>query len=123
MSSVETEISLKEEFISSLCTFEVSKKAKMAGATCANTYLAYDDTGEITDGGYLEKIGCAGYYPAISLPFAILMLDDTDIEVDTIRFIKNDEGYIFSANNKSFKSENIVDVLVLAWIEFKFEIK
>ncbi len=115
-----TKIDLKELFKGSLCTFEISKLAKAAGVTCKNTFPSYDSQGELNDGAWMEMIGVDNFYPAINIPFAILMLEDTALNHPSqLDLTLEEKIYTLRANEKSYTSENIVDVLVLCWLDNK----
>lgn len=113
-------LKLTDLFKENLCSFEMAKRVKEAGATCANTYFAYDDQGEVSNAGWLENLGFNDFYPCINLAFAISVLEETQIDPDKIElwyldsesyptkkeyFFKYDGGEVLS-------SENLVDLLL-----------
>jgi len=112
-------IDLKKRFIDELCTFELAKKASVAGMTCANTFLSYDERGELGDGAWLEDVTGAKMYPAINFPFAVIMLEDTDLELRKINFYEYNENYFFKYKSEMYQSANIVDALIMAWLKHK----
>lgn len=125
-------IDLQERFRAEVCSFEVAKKAKLAGMTCANTFLSYDEQGNLGDGAWMEdeekvrsKFGLKDFkapvlYPAIMFPFAVCMLEDTDVDDwSKIEFYEFNKKYFFKYKEELFQSENIVDVLILFWIGHK----
>lgn len=135
-----TQINLREEFKQNLCSFEVAKKAKAAGMTCANTYFAYDKDGNIGDGGWMEdeknikmireQTGKPNwqppvFYPAINLAFAIGMLEHTDIDFGNFECFEiwdEKKGLEFVAEYEGkevFKSKNLTDLFVEVWIKHK----
>ncbi len=112
-------INLTNRFREELCTFEMSKKAKIAGATCANTYFAYDNMGNVTSGGWLEGIGYDNFYPCISFPFACVMLEDTDLDHKNVDLYEGDGSYTLKYKTEAYTSKNIVDVLLEIWLKHK----
>ena len=113
------QIDLSKLFRESLCSFEVAKKAKQVGMTCANTFYAYDSKGELNDGAWLEKITGAEMYPAINLPFAIGMLEDTDLKFDKIDCSEIDGKYSLYYESEIYQSTNLINILVDVWIKHK----
>lgn len=116
------QIDLSKLFIESLCSFECSKKAKQAGMTCANTFYAYNNKGELGDGAWLETVTGAEMYPAINLAFAIGMLDDTNLKFDKVKCEENDvlsNKYSISYEDEVYKSNNLIDIIIELWIKHK----
>lgn len=110
------QLDLSELFKKSLCSFEIAKKARAEGMTCANTFYAYDPNGDLGDGGWLEKITGTEMYPAINLAFSIGMLDNTDLKSDKIQLSEEDGKYSLHYEDEIYQSENLVDVIVELWI-------
>lgn len=113
-------IDLAKLFSDSLCSFEVAKKAKQAGMTCANTFYAFDSTGEVTDGAWLEKITGAEMYPAINLPLAIGMLENTDLKFDKIDVSETDGKYSLCYEDEIYESTKLIDIFVEVWIKHRY---
>jgi len=113
---MQNKINLQKRFKEELCTFEIAKQATNAGLTTANTYLSYDEHGEIGDGAWLTDITGAIFFPAINFPFALVMLEGTDIELTKVDFYKFNGKYFFKYKKELYQSENIVDALILPWI-------
>lgn len=119
-----TKIDFQELFDFSVCSFEVAKKAAAAGMTCANTFFAYNEKGEVGDSGWLQKIyDKAKFYPVINTPLAIFMLEDTTIDLgdESFGLFNNTETKTFVLKYKGdeISDANLVNVLVLAWIKYK----
>ena len=127
-------IDLQARFKAEICSFEVAKKAKLAGMTCANMFYSYDEQGNLGDGAWMEdeeriikkfpmmagKFKAPVMYPAIMFPFAVGMLEDTDIDDwKKIEFYEFNKKYFFKYKDELFQSENIVDTLILFWIKHK----
>ncbi len=102
-----------------LCSFEMAKQASAAGMTCANTYFSYDENGNIGDGGWLEGLGYQNFYPCINFPFAVAMLEDTDLDASKVQVVKNGSKFIFSYDTETAESSNIVDVIIMMWIRHR----
>ncbi len=127
------QIDLRKRFKDNICSFDIAKKAAAAGMTCANTFYAYDEHGELTDGAWLAE-GVEGVnknllaslpnfkapilFPAINLPMAIGMLEDTDLEYKMMDCYF-DEKYFFRYAGNIYKSNKLVDLLVEVWIKHK----
>lgn len=120
-------LNIADLFKENLCSFEMAKKVKEAGATCENTYFAYDDEGEVTSAGWLKELGFNDLYPCINLAFAISVLEETQFDPEKIElwyldseayptkkvyFFKYDGGEVLS-------SENLVDLLLEVWLKYK----
>lgn len=131
-------IDLSKRFRSEICSFEVAKKAREAGMTCANQFYSYDENGNLGDGAWMEdeegikkkfpqlegRFKAPLMYPAIMFPFAVGMLEDTDVEDwSKIDFYEYNGKYFLKHDSEMYQSENIVDVLVLFWIKNKKEEK
>ena len=114
-------INLTARFKAEICTFETAKKAKASGMTCANTYYAYDEKGELNNGGWLDGI-FDDYSPAIQFPFAVTMLEDIGIDIKEILLYQDDQdgGKFYLIYRKELlQSRNLVDVLVHLWLIHK----
>lgn len=114
-------IELKALFKGSLCSFDMAKKCAKAGMTCANTFFAYDEHGDINDGAWLQKISPQyKMYPAINVPFAILMLEDTDLKLFELELhIDSDELFHLRYGAEEYTGDNLPDVLLAAWLKHK----
>jgi hypothetical protein len=110
-------INLKERFKEEICSFEVAKKAKEAGMTCANTYLAYNNDGSVTTGAWLESVGYNHLYPCINFVLACIMVEDVCPNPLKIELTENDGIYFFYYEGQSYQSNNIVDVMIEFWIK------
>lgn len=136
------QIDLRATFDKYICSFEVAKKAKEAGMTCANTFYAYDVFGKITDGGWMDGDIETGnemakmakelrkknnlppivMYPAISLPFAIGLLEDTKLDANEMKKLscyEFNEKYFIKYKEQVYQSEKLVDIIVEFWIKNK----
>ncbi len=116
---METIIDLSKRFEAELCTFEVAKKARAAGMTCANTFLSYDENGERGDGAWLEKITGSIQYPCINFPLALMMMEGTDLDFSKVQMVESEGKFVLKYNGEKIESGNIVDTLILAWIKHK----
>ncbi len=138
-----TKINLTEEFKENLCSFSVAKKAKAAGMTSANTFYAYDPKGELIDAGWMEADNNIKMireqtnkpdwqpplmFPAINLPFAIGMLEDTTItkqiaegKFECYELWDENKGieFFFEIGSDKLKSRKLVDLIVEVWIKYK----
>lgn len=124
-------IDLKSLFTDSVCSFEAAKKARASGFSCANTFFAYDDKGEVTDGGaWLEDIFNEPdkFFPCINIAMAVSLLGDTDLDSNMILLFRMDKGpepfdrpnYVFQYNGKlEFTNTNLADLLIDVWIRYK----
>lgn len=117
-------INIEKRFKDEVCTFAAAKRAKAAGMTCANTFFAYDRRGEISDGGWLEKLGFfQEYYPCINFAFACAMLNECDFDkaqFTVTSLVKNGRTlYTISYKKDEFTDANIVDVMVDFWAKYK----
>lgn len=111
---------LKQLFVDNLCSFEVAKLAKQAGATCANTYFAYDKFGKINTGGWLESVGFDSFFPCINLAFAISMLSECQIDFFKVEIYELEGMYYFKYHGcLELNEKNLPDLLVKAWIKYK----
>jgi hypothetical protein len=122
-------IDLQKTFQDNLCSFDVAKKLKEAGMTCANTYYAFDDKGQINDGAWMEnpekikeRFGLKDFnppvmYPAINLAMAIGMIEDTDIDVKRFECYQFNGKYFFKYKDETYQSEKLVDVMLQVWLK------
>ncbi len=115
-----SKIDLKARFREELCSFDLAKKADKAGVTCANTFFAYDNKGNLTDGAWLASVGY-DMYPCINFAFACHLLADcvTEEEFERISFSRIGEHYIISFEEFSHMSINIVDVVLSLYIDIE----
>ncbi len=121
-------IDLKQLFLDSICSFEMAQKAKFAGMTCANTFFAYDESGQIGDGAWLENppemikdlpaFKQPVLFPAINLALAIFMLDDI-LGADKIECYQIDDVYVCKFNGKGYEGKKLVDAVIDLWIHNK----
>lgn len=114
-----TKIDLMSRFKRELCSFDIAKKLKKAGVTCANTYFMYDKDGNLGDGSWLEDITEIEMYPAINFPLSVMMLEEGGLKYGKIDCYKIHDDYYIEYNNITYRNENIVDALMLLWLEFK----
>ena len=119
---------INELFKANTCTFEMAKVVKDVGMTCTNTYFAYDDKGEVTDGGWLDELGLQNqFYPCINLAFALHMLEDTGLYPEKIELWSLDSNehptqtvfYFKYCDDPALESTNQVDLLLLVWMKYK----
>lgn len=116
---MKNEINILQRFRDELCTFEVAKKAAAAGMTCANTFFAYDEHGEVTDGGWLQKVTGLTYYPAINFAMSVAMLENMTFPVSAIKLEQEGDSFFLTCNEITISANNIVDVIILTWIKYK----
>ena len=109
-----TSINLAQRSVDELCTFEMSKRIKNAGLTCANTYFAYDNDGKLNDGACMENIGIDNLYPCVTFSFAVNMLEGLDF--GKIECYQTDTCTYINYNGKQFSSTNIVDAVLELWL-------
>lgn len=132
-------LDLKQIFDSNLCSFHVAVKAKKAGFTCANTFYAYDENGNVTDAGWMEnggqgeikgllaslpKFKAPTLYPAINICMAIGLIEDTTLDISKCEFkhtftTKGEWKYMFIYNKDEMFSERLADLMVLVWLKYK----
>lgn len=133
------EINLTDEFKENICSFYVAKKAKAAGMNSANTFYAYDEEGQTTDAGWMESENNLKMlreqlknprwmppvmYPAINLPFAIGMLEDTTIDHKKLECWEEwdeEKGttFFFKTGDDVMQNTKLVDLMVEVWIKYK----
>lgn len=124
MQTQELKIDIGKSFRNSVCSFEVAKKIAEKGFTCANTFLAYDENGEIGDGGWLQKVTGAKMYPCVNLAMAYVVAENTSAELDKMALYQvchNDKEPTFKLTykDKVYEAERCADVLLLFWCDFK----
>lgn len=124
-------INLTDLFKDSLCSFDLAKKAKLAGISPENTFYAFDELGEINDGGWMygEKAKeftahIPGwkppvYYPAINLPFAIGLLEDCDIDPRDIECHEFNGKYFLKYKDTLLQGTKAVDLFVEFYLIYK----
>lgn len=114
------QIDIEKRFKASLCTFEMSKKVAAAGMTCANLYFAYDEDEEVSNGAWLEKLGYK-VYPCMDFTFAITMLSEVLRHPHNLQLQDSsvDGYYKIIYKNKAYDSKNIVDVVLMCWLDNK----
>lgn len=125
-------LNIADLFKQNLCSFEMAKKVKAAGMTCANTFFVYDDQGEVADAGWLESLGFNDFYPCINLAFAISMLDSKETigtlqdvnkielwEMDSESYPTKKEYFFKYDGGEVLSSENLVDLLLEVWLKYK----
>ena len=112
-------INLSERFRQEICTFEIAKRLHLAGMTCANTFFAYDEHGEITDAGWLESVAGMKLYPCVNFAMACAMMEDTDIDFNNVGFYQDGDLYKISVKDQVWENANIVDLLMELWIKYK----
>lgn len=114
-------IDLPGLFKKSICTFAAAQKAAEHGFTCANTYYAYDERGEVTNGGWLQDVAGCKMYPAINIALAIGILEDTDVIKywDGVAIYLSNGMYYFKCDVFNAQNENLCDLLIDVWINFK----
>jgi|CXWK01.1.fsa_nt_gi hypothetical protein len=120
-------LDLKQLFTNNVCSFEMAKKMKEAGMTCANTFFVYDSQGEVADAGWMEELGFNDFYPCINLAFAISMIEDTAVPVDKIELWEMDNDkyptgkqYFFKCEgDETLSSENLIDLILMVYLKYK----
>lgn len=131
---MQNKLDLKKLFDDSLCSFEISKRAKESGMTCANTFYAYDEHGEVTDGAWMAEGGQGDtknlldslpnfkppiLYPAINIAMALGLLEDCSLDFKKIDCYEFNGKYFFKHKEGLFQSEKLVDLFIEVWIVHK----
>jgi hypothetical protein len=115
-------LDLKELMKASICSFAIAKRLKAEGITRQFTY-AYDDQGDLCDGGWLEGIIQKPFYPAIDLASAIGLVEEVPgIENCQLQFHQvpnRPDFYSISLNNWNAIDTNLPDLLMWTWLKFK----
>lgn len=106
-----------------ICSFEISKQAKLNGITNTNlSPICFDKDGELSDGEWIQGIHLDWeYYPAISFIMAgQKILEDLGTQaLDAFNFYQKDKIYFIAYKGETLSSENIIDVMVLTWIKHR----
>jgi hypothetical protein len=113
-------IDIEKRLIEEICTFDIAKQCFDVGVTAANTFLAYDEKGSIGDGGWMHDLGYK-MYRAINFTFAVMLIKSTEIEVKELIQVGSTCYWLYTDDNNidKYESTNIVDVLLMAYIDYK----
>lgn len=115
-------LNIKNIFNENVCSFQMAKRIKEKGITCANTYFAYDEDGQITTGGWLSEISSkyATFYPCVNTAMAIVIAEQTNADLKKIDVYKTESSYRLSYNDFfEIETENIADLFLEFWLRFK----
>ena len=119
------QIDLQKRFKAEICSFEMAKKIRAAGMTCANTYFSYDEDGQVGDGAWLGEISERyGMAPCVQFPFAVAMLEEVIEDFDNISISRYDmadwgERFEVAYDGEAFESNNLVDAILSLWLKYK----